>query len=359
MLHGLIFSSLLGIVINVGGEPDGSLIGGQYWRDPGPTKNGFKGFCNVLVSTTFAFNGPELVGLAAAETANPRKSIPSAFDQVSWRITLCYLFSFMVIGLLISSDDSRLLGTEPSASPFVIAIERAGPTILPQIMVVIILLTYVSVGNTAIFASSRLLNGLAHQSHAPQIFTYIDRQGRPLVAIIVASCFGITAFIADLDIYSDILSWFLSISTLSTLFVWASICLCHIRFRRAMADASKPLHQIPFQSKVGLWGSWFGLAGCGWVFLAQVWIAISPISLETAYTASIRIKVIFLNLTALPIVLICYFGHKLWFRTRVIRISEIDIDTGRRYIRTHITAEEEKKDKLNWPSLKAICRFFF
>jgi len=59
--------SILGAVINCAGGPTTGYIGGKYWRDPGGFHDGFKGFCNILVTAAFAFNGTELVGLAAAE----------------------------------------------------------------------------------------------------------------------------------------------------------------------------------------------------------------------------------------------------------------------------------------------------
>ena len=48
--------------------------------------DGFKGFCSVFVTAAFAFSGTELVGLAAAETQNPRRALPHATKQVFWRI---------------------------------------------------------------------------------------------------------------------------------------------------------------------------------------------------------------------------------------------------------------------------------
>ena len=81
-------NSILGIVINCGGAPHGTYLGGRYWHDPGAFSAGFKGVCSVFVTAAFAFAGTELVGLAAAETANPRKSLPTAVKQVFWRITL-------------------------------------------------------------------------------------------------------------------------------------------------------------------------------------------------------------------------------------------------------------------------------
>jgi amino acid transporter len=65
--------------------------GARYWYDPGAFKNGFKGFCSVFVTAAFAFSGTELVGLAAAESENPGKHLPSAIKQVFWRITLWVL----------------------------------------------------------------------------------------------------------------------------------------------------------------------------------------------------------------------------------------------------------------------------
>ena len=80
--------SLLGIVINCGGTQDSGYIGGKYWANPGAFNNGFKGFCNILVTAAFSFAGTELVGLAAAETHNPSKSLPTAIKQVFWRIAI-------------------------------------------------------------------------------------------------------------------------------------------------------------------------------------------------------------------------------------------------------------------------------
>jgi len=85
--------SILGAVINCGGGQDSGYIGGKYWVNPGAFHNGFKGFCNILITAAFSFSGTELVGLAAAETHNPSKSLPTAIKQVFWRIALVSQFS--------------------------------------------------------------------------------------------------------------------------------------------------------------------------------------------------------------------------------------------------------------------------
>lgn len=65
------------------GQPDGSYMGFRLWHHPGAFHNGFKGLCSTFVTAAFAFAGTELVGLAAAETENPRKALPTAIKQVS------------------------------------------------------------------------------------------------------------------------------------------------------------------------------------------------------------------------------------------------------------------------------------
>lgn len=88
LLTVLTMYSILGVVINCGGGPGSSYIGGRYWDDPGAFNHGFKGFCNILVTAAFSFGGTELVGLAAAETHNPSRSLPTAIKQVFWRIAI-------------------------------------------------------------------------------------------------------------------------------------------------------------------------------------------------------------------------------------------------------------------------------
>ncbi|KAM0414629.1 hypothetical protein ACHAPT_013523 [Fusarium lateritium] len=353
---------LLATVINIGGKPHTGYIGGQYWQNPGPFKNGFKGFCSVLVASSASFTGTELIGLAAAETENPRKSLPSAIKQVFWRIVIFYIVSLLLVGLLVPSDEPRLIGgqnaADAKASPFVIAIEAAGDTILPSIMNGVILIAVISVGNSAIFGSSRTLLALAEQSHAPRIFAYVDKQGRPLVAIIFASFIGLIAFLAESEIHNIIFNWLLAISALSTLCTWGSICLCHIRFRKAWALDSRSLDQLPFRSNVGVKGSWAGIAGYVLVLASQIWIAVSPIEndLARASTTADRVQTFFLRVMAIPIIIVFYVLHKIWFRTRIVKVSEMDIDTGRRYFRVHVKTQQEKEERVNWPLWKKAYR---
>ncbi|POR38332.1 General amino-acid permease GAP1 [Tolypocladium paradoxum] len=352
---------LLGVVINIGGTPHEGYIGGKYWIDPGATNNGFKGFCSAFANSSFAFAGTELIGLAAAETANPHKSLPRAIKQVFWRIAIFYIVSLLLVSLLVPYNETRLVGgrssVDASASPFVIAIESAGSTILPSVMNGVILVAVLSVGNSAVYGSSRTLAALAEQSHAPKVFSYIDRKGRPLMAIIFALALGLLAYLADVKMYGEIFDWMLAICVLSSLLTWGSICLCHIRFRWAWAAAGHTLEELPFRSQVGIVGSFIGFIGNVLVLASQFWLGISPLLIsEPPLTPAETAKNFFLSLMAIPMIFICYIGHKLWFTTRVLSLPSMDIDTGRSFSRFQPKSTEEEDKRRTWPMWKRLYR---
>lgn len=354
------FDSLLGIVLNCGGTPDGGYMGGQYWQDPGAFNNGFKGLCSVFVTAAFAFTGTELVGLAAAETANPRKSLPTAIKQVFWRITLFYVLALTLVGLLVPYNDKRLVGgdsaADANASPFVIAIEEAGIQVLPSVMNTVILIAVLSVGNSAVFGSSRTLAALANLNQAPKILAYIDRRGRPLVAIGLAALIGLLSFLADLPQQNTVLDWLLAISGLSSIFTWGSICVCHIRFRRAWAAHGRHTSELPFKSPIGVYGSYFGLTLNVAVLVAQFWVGAFPINWEHMGSTEVA-QNFFLKCIGAPIVAIFYLAHKLFYRTTYVRTRDMDVDTGRRDWNLPILVAQERQERSAWPSWKKFYKF--
>lgn len=352
--------SLLGIVLNCGGTPERGYIGGEYWRNPGAFHNGFKGLCSVFVTAAFSFAGTELIGLAAAETANPRKSLPTALKQVFWRITLFYIVALTLVGLLVRYDDPKLLGGESDAdakaSPFVIAIEEAGIEVLPSVMNAVILIAVLSVGNSAVFGSSRTLAALANQHQAPRVLAYVDRKGRPLVAIFLAACVGLISFLADLPEQGAVLDWLLAISGLSTIITWSSICISHIRFRKAWAARGRSPRDLPFRSQVGVVGSYVGVGINICVLSAQFWVGAFPIGWENRTSAQIA-QNFFLKWMGAPIVLTFFITHKIYYRTSWVHVRDMDVDTGRRDFNVPILVAQEREEREGWPRWKKFYKF--
>ena len=356
---------VLGIILDVGGGGTNTpFIGGKYWRNPGAFNNGFKGLCSVFVTAAFAFAGTELVGLAAAETANPRKSLPTAVKQVFWRISLFYVVSLTLIGLLVPYTDKRLVGQSSSdakASPFVIAINNAGITGLDSVMNVVIMIAVLSVGNSSIYGSSRTLAALADQGQAPHFLSYIDRQGRPLCAIGIASAFGFLAFLAASSSEDLAFTWMQAISGLSSILTWGSICLAHIRFRKAWKQQGYNLNELAFRAQSGVVGSWIGFLFNVLVLIAQFWTGFSPVVPQNGTPITGASKLTenwFQAYLAAPIVLLFYIPYKIIYKTKIMRCAEMDLRTGRRDLNLAELVAEEELERAVWPNWKKAYKFF-
>ncbi|KAK8927043.1 Amino-acid permease inda1 [Metarhizium anisopliae] len=353
---------IIALVLVLGGGPkDGrynEYWGARYWYDPGAFKNGFRGFCAVFVTAAFSFTGTELVGLAAAETSNPVKSVPGAIKQVFWRVVLFYVLGLFFVGLLIPADDPRLLSsaayTDVKASPWVLIGFYAKLRGLDHFMNAIILISVLSIGVSAVFGGSRTLTALAQQGYAPKIFTYIDRSGRPLFSVIALILTGPLAYVNLTSSGPVVFEWLQAISGLAVLFAWGGICVSHIRFRAAWAYHGHSVKEIPFQAAFGVWGSWIGLVLCVVVLAAQFFTALAPPGKDGLNTA----EGFFKSYLAFPILIAFWAGGFVWKRTGWLRLDQIDVDTGRRELDWDQIRDYQAEIQ-SWPSWRrALHRVF-
>ncbi|KAI0542310.1 amino acid permease [Xylaria digitata] len=270
---------ILGIIINVGGVGNQGYLGAKYWHDPGAFQNGFNGFAGVFVVAAFSFGGTELVGLAAAESANPRKAIPLAAKQVFFRILFFYVVNLFILGLIFKSTDERLshaTGSNSRFSPFVLAIQDAGIKVLPSIFNAVITISVISVANSCAFGSTRTMQALAERGMAPKFLSYVDKAGRPLWCVVIQLAFGLLGYVVDAPKGGDAFTWLLALSGLSYFFTWGSCCLAHIRFRMAWKAQGRDLREIPYRAPLGVWGSWIGFSLVWVCLIATFYNALYP-----------------------------------------------------------------------------------
>ncbi|MCJ1277922.1 hypothetical protein MMC21_005736 [Puttea exsequens] len=324
---------IFAVVVDCGGvhsRINRGYLGAHYWHDPGAFKNGFKGFCSVFVTAAFAFGGTELVGLAAAEAADPRKSLPTATKQVFWRITGFYVISLFMVGLILRSDDPDLLGSSGAntkASPFVLAIERAGVSGLPSVFNAVITIAVLSVANSCTYGSTRTMQALAARGMGPKFLTYIDSKGRPVWCVLIQLAFGLLAFINEASAGSDFFSWLLSLSGLSYFFVWGSINIAHIRFRRGWQVQGHTLDELPFKAQFGVIGSYIGAFLNIIALIATFYVSLFPVK------GTPDPKAFFQEYLAAPIVIALFIFWKVFTKNRAgwfVRAHKMDLLTGMR-----------------------------
>lgn len=323
MLGGFV---IFGIIVDCGGSSAG-FIGGRYWRNPGAYTS-FKGLCSVFVTSAFSLGGTEFISLSAAEQENPRQSIPAACKLVLFRVTVFFMGSLACVGLLVPYNSDKLMGSgETGTSPYVIAAQMHGIKVLPHIFNAVILVSVTSVATAAMYSSPRLLLALAEQGYAPQYFNYIDRKGRPLRCWILSIFASFFAFIATYKNQDAVFTWLLSISALSFIFVWASIDVCHIRFRAALKYNNIPLSSLGYVSQTGIIGSYVSLLLTILILICQFWVSLFPIGGDGSPNA----LSFFQNYLGAIVLLVFYVGHKLYTRNwkLYIKVQDIDIDADR------------------------------
>lgn len=149
----------------------------------------------------------------------------------------------------------------------------------------------------------------------------------------------------------------IALSGLSSIFTWGSICLAHIRFRKAWAAQGHTVDELAYRSQAGVVGSWVGLILNILVTIAQFWTGLAPIGYDSM-TSSERAQTFFQGYLAAPVALVCYISYKLYFRTKIMRTHEMDLQTGIRELDISELIAEERAEHALWSRPKKIYKFF-
>ncbi|KAH8919055.1 hypothetical protein BT69DRAFT_1246871 [Atractiella rhizophila] len=327
---------IVGIVISAGGGPTGETIGFKYWRDPGPfvqvlgipgALGRFLGFWSVLIQATFAFIGAEIIGIAAAEAKNPRKSIPAAIKSVFYRVLIFYIVGVFIIGILVSSKDPRLNNARASlqktaeVSPFVIAIEKAGIKSLPGVINAAILTSALSCASSNMFVSSRVLFGMSITGTAPKFFLSTTSYGLPWKTWIVSILFGLLAYTsAGSQSAAETFGYFTTLSSIGWLISWGGICVTYLRWYYGCKAQGIDRRRFPFYAPFQPYAAWWAIMWVVLILIFSGW----RVFLKGHFKTSTFIT------SYAPIILftLLYVGYKVRFKTRWVRAEDMDFNTG-------------------------------
>jgi len=275
---------------------------------------------SVIVQAAYSFQGIELVAIAASETESPRRNITKAIRRVFYRILVFYILAIFVVGLLVPYNDPKLLKSTGNAaqSPFVIAINRAGITVLPHIINAGVFTSAFSAGNSFLYCASRILYGLALRGQAPKFLTYCTKQGLPLAAVLVSGLFPWLALMNISSGAATAFNWFVSLVTTGGFVSWFSINLTYVFFYRGQKaqgiDMKKNVYNNPLQPYLAWWG----------IFWTVFFALINGFKVFWKFNASD----FFTSYINLPIFAVLYFGYKFTKRTKSWKPEEMDFVTG-------------------------------
>ncbi|KAJ7220443.1 amino acid permease/ SLC12A domain-containing protein [Mycena haematopus] len=327
---------LVCLVVDLGGAPDHDRRGFRYWRtepfnndffDVVPaSKARFLGFWAVLTQAAFSYGGMEGLAMICLEASNPRVTMRTAVRAIFYRIVLLYVLAILLTGMCLSRSNPHLLqanaddsGTA-AESPFVIIIQTSGIKVLDHIVNAVILTSAFSAGNEFLYSSSRSLFMLAQEGKAPRIFARVMKNGVPIYSLICCSIFACLGYLAcGKSGANDAFNWLANITTLGSLITWCGVALSHIRWYQGMKAQGLSRDELPFKS----WTQPYG----AWAVLISFLIIMFFNGFSTFMTKPFDYQSFISDYVNIPFTLLLYFGYKIFKRTSIVPLAEMDCST--------------------------------
>ena len=284
-----------------------------------PCVGGFQALIGVAMIAGFSFQGTEMVGVAAGESKNPKKTIPVAIKQIFWRILLFYSGCIFIIGTLIAYNDPRLLqaaATDNIAlSPFTLLYEKAGFAFAASIMNAVILTAILSAGNSGMYSSTRMLFDMARKGSAPKMFARLDPRGVPMNALYATTAIAALCFLTTFFGEQEVFNWLLNMSGMCGFIVWLGIAISHYRFRKGYLAQGYKLEDLAYRAKFFPFAPWFAFILCAIVVLGQNYqdvLAGQGMGVLSTYIS-------------IPLFLAIWFGYKWKKKTKLVSYQEMDV----------------------------------
>lgn len=225
---------LFGLFLLFTADANSTASFSNLWTHGGFFPNGFDGLFYMLAFIMFAFGGIELIGMAAAEANEPKKTIPKAINQVVVRILVFYIGSLAILLSLVPWNQLDLGGLDKS--PFVMIFSQMGIGWAAHLLNFVILTAALSVYNSGMFANSRMLFGLAQQGNAPKVFAKVNKQGVPVPAVLLSALLIFGCVILNYKVPEEALSHLMYVVVGALVLNWAMISLTHLKFKAMVKE---------------------------------------------------------------------------------------------------------------------------
>lgn len=237
----VVFLFLSGLFL-LGMWPNQQAVGlGEMLNHGGFMPNGWGPVLSGAVAATGFYFGAEIVTIAAAETADPAKSVAKATNSVISRVLFFYIGSVFFVVCLVPWN------SEAISTPYVSALQAMRIPYAPHIMNAVILVAVLSCLNSGLYAASRMIFALTRNGDAPQSLACVSKNGVPIRAIIFSTLFGYAAIVVSYYSPDGIFPFLVESYGTVALVVYILIAVSHIRLRRRMEK------HCPERIRVRMW----------------------------------------------------------------------------------------------------------
>jgi GABA permease len=185
-----------------------------------------------IVTVIFAFVGAEIVTIAASESNEPSRNVARATNAVIYRVLLFYVISVFFVAAIVPWDTT--FAEDVIKSPFTLAFERMGIPGAGTLMNFVVLTAVLSVLNSSLYTTSRMLFALTRHNDAPGFFTNTTARGVPIWAILAGTSFGYVSVAIYYFFPANVFTWLINASGAIALFAYLLIAISELVMRRRL-----------------------------------------------------------------------------------------------------------------------------
>jgi arginine/ornithine permease len=233
-------AALFGIIDMKGGQTAPFLTN---FTAHGFLPNGFTALIITMIAVNFSFQGTELIGIAAGESKDPEKTIPKSIKQTVWRTLFFFVLAIFVVAGLIPMEKAGVI-----ESPFVVVFDSIGIPYAADIMNFVILTALLSVGNSGLYAATRMLYAMSKEKMASPILTKVNKRGVPFNALLLTLGISLLSLLSGFFAEETVFVWLLSVAGLGAQVGWISITASQIAFRRKFIREGGKVEDLKFKT---------------------------------------------------------------------------------------------------------------
>lgn len=222
----LVFILVTGLsVLGIGGGGSGAGFA-NLTAHGGFMPFGLRAVLAGITSVIFALTGAEIATVAAAESAEPARTVARMTGTVALRILIFYILSILLIVAVVPWNTIR-----PGVSPFAVALDTLRIPGAATMMNAVVLVAVLSCLNSGLYVTSRVLFSLAARNQAPRWLVAVNARKVPARAILIASLFSYAALAASVLSPTFVFSFLVNASGALMLIIYLMLALSQIALR--------------------------------------------------------------------------------------------------------------------------------
>jgi len=266
----IILFIVLAILFLLGLFPTSSPGFSNLYAKGGFFPHGVLAMFSGVATVIFAFVGAEIVTIAAAESNEPEEGVARATNAVIYRILLFYVVSVFFVACVLPWN-TPFSSEAVLKSPFTLALERMGIPGSGTLMNLVVLTAVLSVLNSSLYTTSRMLFALTRHNDAPGFFTNTTRRGVPMWAILAGTSFAYISVAIYYFFPGEIFTWLINASGAIALFVYLLIATSELVMRRRI-ERENP-EALRLRMWFYPWLTYLSIAGIVAVLIAMFFIS--------------------------------------------------------------------------------------